>query len=137
MIVLYLIQLFAGTLILQTIFGFILTLIQRSIIQSNFKLWLFLVSIFTITLYCIIAYYYSECINIYLTKHTTKYLVHILSFLLLTFMLFGPAKYAEIKEQYWLVIISGNVGIVFFIFLRIFPAMGHSIFGWLPVFIFT
>ena len=137
MYVLYILQLFVGTILLQTVFGLLLTMFQRVLFKSNFRIWITIATILTITMYCIIAYYYSQSANLFIKHHGIKYLVIISTFLLLEFILFGPSKYAEIDEQKTLIFAAGSIGTILFVLLRFIPQIGYSLFHWLPIFIYV
>lgn len=137
MIILYLAQLFIGTILILGLFGRLLVAGQKIIKPNNISTLLIVTTIFNAFFYCMIAYYYSECVDIYADKHNGKTFTTILTFLLLAFMLNVPAKYADTKEQRGQILLSGTIGTVFFIAIRFLPNLGDTIFGWLPVIIWT
>ena len=137
MIIIYILQLLIGSMIVLGIFGQILNTIQKVLKIENNALLIFFLSILTIFFYGMIAYYYSVSIDIYCLKHKGKLFTTIISFLLLTFMLNGPAKYAGTAKERNLIIISGSFGSIFFILIRFIPSIGELVYSWLPVVIWT
>jgi hypothetical protein len=52
-------------------------------------------------------------------------------------MLTGAAKYSEFKEQRTFIFFSGAIGVMFFLLIRFIPAIGTTVFGWLPVYVWV
>ena len=137
MIIIFLLQLLIGTMITIAIYGHLMNAGQRVIKIKNFTTILIITTILTIFFYGMIAYYFSVSIDIYVNKHNGKIFITIISFLLLTFMLNGSAKYADTVEEQIQILIAGTIGSLFFILIRFSPYIGEAIYGWLPVFIWV
>jgi uncharacterized membrane protein HdeD (DUF308 family) len=137
MIILFLTQLFIGTVFILGFLGQLMNFAQRIIKPEKFYKFLFVTTILTIVLNCMIAYYYSECVYMHAAKHNGMTFTSISALLLLSFMLTGPAKYAESREQSRQILFSGTIGAIFYIIIRFSPELGTLVFGWLPVYIWT
>ena len=137
MIILFLLQLLIGTIILFGFFGNLLNVGQKISKPQNYPLLNIVAAILTIGLYCLIAYYFSKSVDLYTAEHKGKTFTAIVTFLLLTFLLNGPAKYAETKRQSEQILLAGTIGLIFYILIRFLPEIGDKIFGWMPIFIWT
>ncbi len=137
MIILFFIQLFLGTLIVYVLFGKVLITLQRAIGIHKFSSVIITTTILTVIFNCMIAYYYSESIDLYVIENGGKIFALIPAFFLLTFMLHAPVKYCDTKEESGQALFAGISGTIFFIVIRFLPDFGDIIFGWLPVVIWV
>lgn len=137
MIIIFLLQLLIGTIFAMSLFGKLLIAGQRISKPNNYSTILIVTTIFTILFYCLISYYFSKSVDIYTAEHKGKTFTAVLTFFLLTFLLNGPAKYAESKEQSGQILFAGTIASIFYIVIRYIPDIGDKVFGWMPIFIWT
>lgn len=137
MILLYFAQLLIGTIIALGLFGYLLNGIQRILSFMPYQKFFLLSTIIISIVNCGIAFYYSECVNIYQNKHNSGSFMTFLTMLLLVFVLNGPAKYANSKEERQQTSFTGIIGLFFYILIRYFPEIGNNLFGWLPIYIWV
>jgi len=137
MIVLIWLQLIVGTIIIFTIYGQLTNLLQKSlkIDHKSVDAFLLLTTIFLIILYSIIAYYFSKTLDIYYSDKGTSKFITGLTFCILSFLFFSPAKYSEnlkLKGQFFW---AGLIGLILFSVWRFNPNFGETFFSWIPVYI--
>lgn len=137
MIILFLAQLLIGTIFVLGLFGQLLNVGQKILRPEKPSSLLMVTTIITVFFYCMIAFYYSECVDLYAEKHNGKTFIAIATLFLLAFMLNGPAKYANTKEESGQILIAGTIGSIFYIVIRFLPGFGDTIFGWFPIVIWT
>lgn len=136
MVILLLLQLFWGGALILGVFGILLNSFQN-LFNPKYSILLILLNILTAVLYCFLAYYFSEAIDIYVAKHGGKTFVIVMAFLVLILLLFGPVKFVDTQEQGGVLILSGLIAIVFFAVIRFIPSIGETMFGWIPVYVFV
>jgi membrane-associated HD superfamily phosphohydrolase len=137
MIIAFLLQLLIGTLIVLSLLGVSITLVKRTLELKFENISLILTSILMISVYCIIAYYFSKSLDLYIEVHKNKIFATILNIFLLLFLLNGPSRYTQLQEEKGQILFSTIISIAFFILIRFFPSIGDALFGWVPIVIWV
>ena len=137
MIVLIWLQLFIGTIITLMLLGNLLNIIQRIVNPNPHNFSVFLVATIPIIVfvYGLIAYYYSKVIDLYFLENGDSKFVTIVTFGLLAFLLYGPAKYSETQEEKGQIRISVIIPLILFCIWRFYPHFIENLYSWVPIYI--
>jgi membrane-associated HD superfamily phosphohydrolase len=137
MIVLIWLQLIIGTILFLVVYGHLVNMLQKTlkVNERSFDAFLLLTTLFLIFVYVLIAYYFSKTLDLYYQDKETSKFITVITFGILCFLLYSPAKFAETLKQKGQFFWAGTIGLTLFCIWRYYPNFAESIFSWIPIYI--